>query len=261
MQVIESLKAEETMSLRMILIPLCIAYIALIIWLLFRYKSKVLPALDLTNINSNKRLTLLVYRSLGFFQGFVLLVLFLMLPLLLVMTISQYGNPDWGIDIGVFANLSINLNEITGLNIAPSGIRNPEFSTTAIINMDTYSLYAYYFFALTSVVGGIVVFYILLQLRKLFASLLIDSAFTQENSTRIRRIGYAVTLWSIASPFLQYFGGRTILNDIAFSAPGFQFNPSFEIPVVGIFAGLIIIVLSGVIDEAARIQKDQELTI
>lgn len=249
------------MSLRTILIPLFLAFLTLIIWLFFRYRAKIFPTLELTNTNPNRRLTLMVYRALGLFQGLVLLILIFMLPLLLVMTISQYDNPDWGIDIGIFSNLSINLNEITGLTIAPSGIRNPEFSTNAIINMDTYSLFAYYLFSLTSLLGGCVAFYILLQLRLLFATLISDKAFNQENSSRIRKIGFAVSLWSIASPFLQYFGGRMILNDIAFSTPGFQFSPSFELPVVGIFAGLMILVLSGVIDEAAEIQKDQELTI
>jgi len=182
------------------------------------------------------------------------------------MIISQTDDSDWGIDIGVFLYLSINLNEIVGLAVEPSGVRNLEFSTNAVINIDTYSFFAYCFFAyclfaLTSGVDGIVVLYIVLQLRTLLASLLNGLALTPEIFSRTRGIGYAIFAWSLATPFIQYFGSRAVLNDIAFNAPGFQFSPAFKIPIIGIFTGVMIIILSGVLNEGARIQEEQELTI
>ncbi len=249
------------MSVITIMLPALLLYVAVIVWLFVHFKSKIFSVRSGTASTTDNRLTRLVYHFLDFFLMFIILVLLMMPPLLVVMTISQFDNPEWGIDIGVFSNLRIDLNEFAGLVMEPSGIRNPEFSTQAVISIDTYSLFAYYLFALISVIGGVVLLYILLQLRTVFASLLSDMALTPENSGRIRKIGYAVIVWSLVNPFLQYFGGRAVLRDIAFNVPGFQLNPAFEIPIVGLFTGLVIIVLSGVLNEAARIQKDQELTI
>ena len=52
-----------------------------------------------------------------------------------------------------------------------------------------------------------------------------------------------------------------MLNDIAFNVPGIQLFPAFEFNLGGIFAGLAIIVLSGVLREAVSIHQEQELTI
>jgi len=94
--------------------------------------------------------------------------------------------------------------------------------------------------------------YGLLTMRKLFISLSEGSTFTQQNAERIRKIGYVFIGWHIVFPLLQYFGGRMMLHDIAFNVPGIQLYPGFEFNIGGLFAGFAIIVLSGVLREAAK---------
>ena len=89
-------------------------------------------------------------------------------------------------------------------------------------------------------------------MRKLFISLSEGSTFTQQNAERIRKIGYVFIGWHIVFPLLQYFGGRMMLHDIAFNVPGIQLYPGFEFNIGGLFAGFAIIVLSGVLREAAK---------
>ena len=52
-----------------------------------------------------------------------------------------------------------------------------------------------------------------------------------------------------------------MLNDIGFNVQGIQLHPAFEINIAGVFAGFAIIVLSGVLREAARIHHEQSLTV
>ena len=52
-----------------------------------------------------------------------------------------------------------------------------------------------------------------------------------------------------------------MLSDIELNVPGIQLYPAFELGIAGIFVGLAIIVLSGVLREATNIHKDQSLTI
>jgi len=103
--------------------------------------------------------------------------------------------------------------------------------------------------------------YGLLTMRKLFISLALGDTFTRENTERIRKVGYVFIGFHIVSPLLQYFGGRIMLHDIAFNAPGVQLYPGFEFNIGGIFAGFAIIVLSGVLREAVSMHQEQSLTI
>ena len=68
-------------------------------------------------------------------------------------------------------------------------------------------------------------------------------------------------IWTAINPLLQYFGGRAILTEFALNVPGIQLSPAFDINGMGIFIGLAMIVLSGVLNEATNIHKDQQLTI
>lgn len=100
-----------------------------------------------------------------------------------------------------------------------------------------------------------------LIMRRLFVALAAGQTFTGENSARIRKIGLVFIAWHVTAPVLQYFGSRMVLHDIVFDTPGVQLSPGFELNLGGVLAGLAIIVLSGVLREAAGIHKEQQLTI
>ena len=67
--------------------------------------------------------------------------------------------------------------------------------------------------------------------------------------------------WTLINPLLQYFGGQAILTEYSLKVPGIQLSPAFELSGMGIFIGLAMIVLSGVLSEAASMHKVQQLTI
>ena len=110
-------------------------------------------------------------------------------------------------------------------------------------------------------IGGIVGLYVLVQLRALFASLVSGMSFTPENSGRIKKIGFVVIIWSAINPLLQYFGGQAMLAEYSLNVPGIQLSPAFDVNGLAIFIGLAMIVLSGVLNEAARMHEVQQLTI
>jgi hypothetical protein len=99
------------------------------------------------------------------------------------------------------------------------------------------------------------------QMRRLFTSLADGEIFTEKNTEYVRALGYVVIAWNIVLPVLQQVGGRLMLDEIAFDAPGIVLYPSFELDIGGIFIGLAILVLSGVLREAVSIKQDQALTI
>ena len=207
-------------------------------------------------------LTRVVKRILDFFRVFVFVVLIAAPVVVIVMTIGQSSQPEsWGIDIGVFSRFVIDLSAFAGGVAESTGVREPIISGLSVINLDTSSLYAFYVFVAISEIGGIIVLYCVIQFRTLFASLVGGTPFTSENSGRIRKVGFAVIIGAIVSPLMQYFGGRAMLAEYSLNVPGIQLSPAFELPIAGIFIGLVLIVLSGVLNEAAGIYKTQQLTI
>ena len=126
---------------------------------------------------------------------------------------------------------------------------------------NTRSLLAWYLSGAITEVMGFISLYGLAQMRKVFTSLIKGESFARENAGHIRKIGYVFIGWHVIYPLLQYFGGRTMLNDIEFNVHGIQLYPAFELNVAGIFAGFAIIVLSGVLREAASIHQEQSLTV
>lgn len=126
---------------------------------------------------------------------------------------------------------------------------------------NTPSLLAWYLSGAITEVMGFIFLFGLLQMRGLFASVIKGESFARENAGRIKTFGYVFIGWHIIYPLLQYFGGRIMLNDIGFNVQGIQLHPAFELNVAGIFAGFAIIVLSGVLREAARIHHEQSLTV
>ena len=207
-------------------------------------------------------LTRVVKRILDFFRVLAFIGLILWPLFVLVTTIGQNSDPEtWGVDIGVFSRFIIDLTAFAEDVTDSAGVRDPVISGKAVLNIDTSSLRALYMFTAIMEMGGIVGLYVLIQLRTLFASLVSGMSFTPENSGRIKKIGFVVIIWAVINPLLQYFGGRAILTEYSLSVPGFQLTPAFDLNDMAIFIGLAMIVLSGVLNEAASMHEVQKLTI
>jgi hypothetical protein len=207
-------------------------------------------------------LTRVVKRILDLFRILAIASLILWPLFVVIVTVGHFSQPEtWGVDIGVFARFIIDLSAIAGDVTSSSGVRDPIISGKAMLNIDTSSLHALYLFTAITELGGIVGLYVLIQLRALFASLVDGASFTSENFGRIRKIGVVVIGWALISPLLQYFGGQAILAEYSLNVAGIQLSPAFDLNGLGILIGLAMIVLSGVLNEAASMQELQELTI
>ena len=215
-----------------------------------------------TNIIKNApkwSLTGIVKRLLDFFLAFFFVIIILWPPLLVVMAISQNEIPTWGFDIPAFAGFSLDLNVISG--IEASGLRHPEIQGKSMVSFDTSSLYAWYLFASTQLVSAMVALFVVIQLRAMVMSLQSGLSFSPENAHRIKRIGIVVIAWNIVTPIIQYYGWGAFINEISFNTEGIQFYPAFELNVFGLLIGLLLMLLSGILTEAAQISTEQELTI
>jgi hypothetical protein len=215
----------------------------------------------MSKVNKNPLATV-VKRILDFVRVLALIALVLWPLSAIAMTIGQSSHPEtWGVDISVFSSFSIDLSEFPAGMTRSDGIRDPKIGGKAMLGIDTSSSAAFYIFALMTEIGLLVGFYMLLQIRAVFASLAEGKNFESQNSARIKKIGYIAIGWALVSPLLQYFGGQAILREYSLELQGIVLNPAFELNGGSIFIGLVLIVLSGVLNEAAGINESHQLTI
>ncbi len=238
-----------------------LVYAGLIIWLFKQLKFKQIwqgPTSHNTGAIKSP-LTLFVKRTLDFFLILFLLISLAIPVIAVVMAISQSDVPTWGIDIGIFSGFKLNLAEMSG--VEAMGVRNQEFSGKGLVSIDTSNLYAWYLFVVISQISALVALYVTNQLRNMVFSLLSNTPFNNENPQRIKKIGIVIIIWNIINPLVQYFGWGSVVNDITFNNTGIQLYPAFEVNVIAVLIGLMLLLLSGLLKEAKILKEDQELTI
>jgi len=246
--------------MRLILLPALLIYAASIYWLLKHFQFKTVWTSGLEDFpNQSGQLTQFVKRVLDVFLVFILSIMILWLPVMIVMGISQDQVPTWGIDIAAFAGFKIDLNELSGITF--EGLRHPQISGNTMLNLDTSNLYAWYMFAIFQQISAVISFYVLIQIRAVVISLMKGLSFDSENGKRIKRIGLVLVVWNIVFPFFQYFGWGSVIEQITINSDGIQLYPSFAISPLGILIGLLLYLLSGMMQEATAMRSDQELTI
>lgn len=245
----------------MIILPAVLIYCGLLYWLFVQFNVATIWKGD--NINFvqtiDKPILNFVKGTLDFFTVFLSLIVVFIVPITLLLTLSQSSTANWGIDINIFAGFSIDLNAING--ITSSGLRNPEITGKTEIAIDTSNLTAFYLFMFSQGVTALVSLYGVVKFRELIISLKNGNAFCMENVAILKRIGYLVIIWNIVSPMFQYFAWGAIINDIHFSNEGLRLYPAFDFNVTAIFIGLMMIILSDLFLDATTISQEQRLTI
>jgi len=209
------------------------------------------------------KLTVLVKRFLDLIWFLFLAIAVIWLITVLVVGLSIPSDPQQRhTDVNVFLNFRVHSE--ASADLAKTAANEGELVLKGRGNLllnNTRSRMSWYLSGAISEIMLFIFLYGLLTMRKLFASLTEGNTFTQENAERIRKIGYVFIGWHMIHPVLQYFGSRAMLQEISFNVPGIQLYPGFEFNIGGVFAGLAIIVLSGVLAEAARTHQEQLLTI
>ena len=94
------------MSLSFILITSFLIYAAIIYWLSTLVKFKeIWRGVDVVDTYSNTPLARIAKYLLDAFLIFLLVIAVFWPVFFVVMAISQQGNPNWGIDIGIFSEI------------------------------------------------------------------------------------------------------------------------------------------------------------
>jgi len=249
------------MNTFLILIPSFLLYVVFVYWLLRRFGTKGISKESVASERVMKpmNLTYVVKQVLDLLLVLSLFALFVMPIVFVVMIFSQSQIPTWGVDIGVFSGFMLDFNQIAGAEA--TGIRLPQFSGKTIINIDTSNLYAWHLYVIATELTAFTSIYVQIQLRAIVISFQNGNSFTQYNSQRIKKIGIVVIAWNALHPFLQYFAWGSVVKGISFNTKGFQLYPAFEVNVMGLLIGFILILLSKMLQEAADMKQDQELTI
>ncbi|TNE58463.1 MAG: DUF2975 domain-containing protein [Alphaproteobacteria bacterium] len=110
-------------------------------------------------------------------------------------------------------------------------------------------------------IGALIFLYGLWHLRKVFAMLRAGNPFSFEMVRHIKMVGIVILVWQVARPLFEYVTGSILLANADLGIAGLEVYPAFELSVGGIFVGLAVIVLSGVLAEAADLHEDQSLTV
>ncbi len=211
------------------------------------------------NNTGRKRLTRLVKRFLDI-AWFILLSAVIIWPIVSVgVGLNLFFDPEVR-DVEVYLGFEIHRDSPEAATVSGDG-KEPLIQGRSEVQVNTPSLFAWYLAAIIEEVGILIVLYGLMHLRKLFASLVEDESFSNENAKRIKMIGFVLIGWHAIIPLMQYFGGRAILSDIELSVRGIQWSPGFDFTPSGLVVGMAIVVLSAVLREAANLHQDQSLTI
>jgi hypothetical protein len=157
-------------------------------------------------------------------------------------------------------NVSLRFLVESGSTVAAGADRILGGEGTVVVK--TRSLFAWY---LTASIGEAMILawlYGIAQMRRIFASLARGESFAADNAARINRVGWLLIGWNVLLPIVRYVGGSAVLNDLVLD-PGqsIVLKPAFEYSLTGVIVGLAIIVLAGVLREAAIIHHEQSLTI
>jgi hypothetical protein len=105
--------------------------------------------------------------------------------------------------------------------------------------------------------------YIILQLCNIFTSICNGDAFTGVITRGLKKLGILIILWNLASAVIKHYGQKLILKDISVNTKALKLSPYDDLDsfLYGVFIGIALLVLAGIINEAIKIHEEQRLTI
>ena len=213
--------------------------------------------------NQPNRLTHLVKRALDLLRAFMVIVAIAWPVVVLVVGLGISPDPDARhTDINALLNFRILAQEA----IDTAAVRVDAGQVLVSGNGDlklnnTKSNLAWWVTGVSTEILLLLALYGVLVARKLFTSLERGDTFSDRNADLVRHLGWVVIAWHVVAPLLVYFGGLIVLDDLAYDVPGIELYPNISLNLGGLLIGAAILVLAGVLREAAALHEDQALTI
>ncbi|MGD8339789.1 MAG: DUF2975 domain-containing protein [Gammaproteobacteria bacterium] len=244
-----------------ILATAALLYAGLLFWFIRRvYLPRFyLPVSVTGDAGGRYRLARGVRIVLSFLHAFAFFAVISWMPFFVAMTMSQLGQPEWGIDVSVYSGFRIDVDELPSVEAA--GLRDAVITGRSPLDIDSSNRLAWLVFAASNLVSSVIVLYVVLQLRNIFVRLSEGEAFAGDNVSRLRRVGITVIGAYLASPLVQYFAWGAVVDEISFTTDAIRLYPAFELNPIGMLIGLGALVLAGVIREAAELKEEQRLTV
>ena len=189
---------------------------------------------------------------------FLVLVLF-WIPLSLGLVLGSLAPGHTPGDLTILANLQLDLAQLEG--VEASGISGQVIDGATELKIPAPNAASYFLFSAGALLKGVLGVYVLLQLRNIIASYCNGEPFTSNNSQRLRRIGWVLVAAYLVAPFWQFFFAQSVIEGISFSTPAISLRPAAGASLLGIFIGVGLLILAGVIREAEQLHDEQRLTI
>ena len=228
------------------------------IWFVRRFYSKNKTRVSKADReNSPYLLAITILRVFDFFYDAMLLFVALSPLILITMPFVGPNSEIYGINIS--PNFKLDLTLLLGVEI--SGLKEQIINGSITLEVIPPNNITWYLYALDFFAEILVSFFILHQLREIFALVSIGEALVYENTMRLKRIGFVILGWSICSPLLQSFLNYLVLKEISINTKAINFIPGITPDLSTVFIGLSLLVLSGVIYDAVKIRNEQRLTI
>jgi hypothetical protein len=123
----------------------------------------------------------------------------------------------------------------------------------------TTSLLAWRLLIVWSELMFIAIAYVHWQLRRVFRSVVQGHPFAEDNTRRIRRVGFVMVGWALVAPVLEYFQAVLTLREVR--VRGLILSPPIDVKLELFFAGLAVVVLAEIFHQASELQRDQSLTV
>ncbi len=151
------------------------------------------------------------------------------------------------------------------LNVDFSGVEATKLAAAyvsdaqGILNLETKNWGLLALSLIAKLLTAVGLTYLFGVLRNFFRSLDKDEVFTQENCSRLRRLGLGVLLIGILRPVLEYVAALFILERLGISEPALSTPAPFKAEVI--LGSFLLLVIAQVWSYGLDLKREQDLTI
>lgn len=248
--------------MNILMLTLLLAYLAALFWFLrYRYLPRCTPIGAEARTNPRYRLAINTHQVLGLLHGVLLFLAVIWGPVVVVLLLMTAGagpghTPG---DISIHANLYVDLAQLP--DVVVSGLQQDALRASTELDLTAPNAINFFLFVLTSLIKLLLMLFVILQMRNALASYCNGESFRAGNSKRLKQVGQVMVFAYLAGPLWQWFLSASVINAIAIDNAALSISPALSGSWLGLFVGIGLIILAGVIRDAEVLQQEQGLTI